>query len=96
MRSRSEPGQVARAGFGFERIAVTQRVEVAAASSTGRAALAVAARRSAKRKTPKGGTKRAFVPGRTPGQGKARENLPGRRRCYKRHRWPVSEERPES
>ena len=40
--------------------------------------------------------KRAFEPGRTRGQGKARENLSGRRRCYKRHRWPVSEKQPES
>jgi len=42
----------------------------------GRAALAVSVRKSAKRKTPKGGTKRAFALGRTRGPGKTRENLP--------------------
>ncbi len=52
--------------------------------------------RSAKRKTPKGGTKGAFEPGRTRGLGRVRENLPQRRRCRKRHRWPVSETQPES
>jgi hypothetical protein len=41
-------------------------------------------------------TKRAFEPGRTFGQGKAGEKLPERRRCYKRHRWLVSEKQPES
>jgi hypothetical protein len=40
--------------------------------------------------------KRAFASGRTRGPGKARENLPKRRRCYKRHRWLVSEKQPES
>jgi hypothetical protein len=32
---------------------------------------------------------------RTRGLGKTRENLPERRRCYKRHRWLVSERQPE-
>ena len=53
-------------------------------------------RKSAKRKTLKGGTKGAFEPGRTRGLGKVRENLPQCRRCRKRHRWPVSETQPES
>ena len=53
-------------------------------------------RKSAKRKTLKGGTKGAFEPGRTRGLGRVRENLPQRRRCRKRHRWPVSETQPES
>src|ERR1051325_10825904 len=39
---------------------------------------------SAKRKTSKDGTTRAFAPGRTRGPGKARENLSKRRRCKKR------------
>lgn len=48
-------------------------------------------RGSAQRKTPKGGTKGAFETGRTQRLGRTRENLPQRRRCRKRHRWPVSE-----
>jgi hypothetical protein len=48
-------------------------------------------RGSAKRKTPKGGTKGAFETGRTQRLGRTCENLPQRRRCRKRHRWPVSE-----
>jgi hypothetical protein len=50
----------------------------------GRTTLAVFAGRSAKRKTPKGGTTRAFAPGRTRGLGRTRENLSKRRRCKKR------------
>lgn len=53
-------------------------------------------RRSAQRKTPKGGTKGACGPGRTRDRGRIRENLPPCRRCRKRHRWPVSEKQPES
>jgi hypothetical protein len=53
-------------------------------------------RRSAKRKTPKGGTKGAFEPGRSRRPGMAREKLPQGRRCRKRHRWAVSEKQPES
>jgi len=41
MRSRSEPGQVASAGFGPKRIAVTRGYPVATAHQHGRAALAV-------------------------------------------------------
>ena len=48
-------------------------------------------RRSAQRKAPKGETKGAFEPGRTRRLGRLRENLPPRRRCRKRHRWPVNE-----
>jgi hypothetical protein len=65
-------------------------------ASTGRATLAVPKAGFAKRKTPKGGTNGARVSGRTRGHGKARENLPRRRRCYKRHRWLVSKRQPES
>ena len=66
-------------------------------TSTERMTLAVFPKgRSAKRKTPKGGTKGAFETGRTRGLGRVRENLPQRRRCRKRHRWPVSEIQPES
>jgi hypothetical protein len=43
-RSRSESDQVVQAGFGPGRIAVTQRVMVAAVDQHGRAALAVVAR----------------------------------------------------
>jgi hypothetical protein len=53
-------------------------------------------RGSAKRKTPKGGTKGAFETGRTQRLGRTCENLPQRRRCRKRHRWTVSETQPES
>ena len=53
-------------------------------------------RRSAQRKTLKGGTKGACGPGRTRDRGRIRENLPPCRRCRKRHRWPVSEKQPES
>ena len=52
-------------------------------------------RRSAKRKTPKGGTKGAFDPGRTRRLGRTRENLPQGRRCRKRHRWTVNQKQPE-
>jgi hypothetical protein len=66
-------------------------------TSTERVTLAVLAwPRSAKRKTPKGGTKGAFDPGRTRRLGRVRENLPPRRRCRKGHRWPVNEKQPES
>jgi hypothetical protein len=41
MRNRSAPGQVARASFEFERIAVTQRVMVATVHQHGQATLAV-------------------------------------------------------
>ena len=40
-------------------------------------------------------TKGASEPGRTFGQGKTGEKLPERRRCYKRHRWLVSEKQSE-
>jgi hypothetical protein len=65
-------------------------------ASTEHATLAVPKAEFAKRKTPKGGTKGARGSGRTRGHGKARENLPRRRRCYKRHRWLVSKRQPES
>ena len=65
-------------------------------ASTEHATLAVPKAGFAKRKTPKGGTTGARGSGRTRGHGKARENLPRRRRCYKRHRWLVSKRQPES
>jgi hypothetical protein len=77
MRSRSKPSQVPQAGFGLERIAVTQRVHgcYCASARTGDSGGSANAG-SAKRKTPKGGTNRAFAPGRTRDLGRIRENLP--------------------
>jgi hypothetical protein len=57
MRNRSKPSQVARTGFEFERIAVTRGYPVATAHQHERTTLAVSARKPAKGKTPKGGTK---------------------------------------
>jgi hypothetical protein len=49
---------------------------VATVHQHGRRILAVSERGSAEEKTLKGGTKRAFEPGRTRGHGRTRENLP--------------------
>jgi len=57
IRSCSKSSQVTQAGFEPGRIAVTRGYLVATVYQHGRAARAVSARRSAKEKTPKGGTK---------------------------------------
>jgi hypothetical protein len=61
--------------------------------STERTLLPASSKRA--EKTPKGGTKEAFRPGRKPAQAWSVEHLKGRR-CYKRCRWLVSEKQPQS
>jgi len=98
MRNRGELSEVVQAGFEPGRIAVAPVVKrLLLRTSTERMTLAVFLKvNSAKRKTPKGGTKGAFETGRTRCLGRTRENLRQCRRCRKRHRWPVSEIQPES
>jgi hypothetical protein len=96
IRSRSEPGQVVQAGFGSERIAVTQRVFGCYCTPERSGRLWRFRRRNLPKKTAERRTNRAVASGRTRGPGKARETLPERRRCYKRRRWHVSERQPES
>ena len=84
IRNRSEPGQVVRASFESGRIAVTQRVDGCyCVSARTRDSGGFLHRETARRKTPKGGTKGAREPGRTRDPGKIRENLPEGRRCEK-------------
>jgi hypothetical protein len=96
IRSRSEPSQVIQAGFEPERIAVTQRVFGCYCAPERGGQLWRFRRRDLPKKSIERWTKRAFASGRTRGPGKVRETLPKRRRCYKRHRWLVSERQPES
>jgi hypothetical protein len=96
MRNRSEPGQVAQAGFELERIAVTQRVFGCYCAPERGGRFWRFRKRDLPKKSIERWTKRTCALGRTRGPGKARENLPERRRCYKRHRWLVSERQPES
>jgi hypothetical protein len=92
IRSRSEPSQVTQAGFGPERIAVTQRVRGCdCASSTEQAAPAV----TIADKTTERWTKGEPGTGRTRCLGKTRENLPNAGDPFVKDRWPVSERQPE-
>ncbi len=91
IRNRFEPSQAARICFESGWIAVTRGYTVATAHQHGRViGRSLKHRAATKRKTPKGGTKRERVPGRTRDLGRICENLPKRRRCHKRHRWPVN------
>jgi hypothetical protein len=92
MRNRPEPSQVTQAGFGPERIAVTQRVRGCdCASSTEQAAPAVTNADKATERWTKGGP----GTGRPRCLGKTRENLPNAGDLIAEDRWPVSERQPE-
>jgi hypothetical protein len=86
IRSRSEPSQVAQAGFELERIAVTQRVSGCYCAPERGGRLWRSRKRGLSKKSIERWTKWAPAAGRTRGPGKMRENLPQRRRCYKRRR----------
>ena len=99
-RSDEKPLRTGSSNAGWFRVRANRSypegIRLLLCASTEHATLAVPNAGFAKRKTPKGGTKGARASGRTRGHGKARENLPRRRRCYKRHRWLVSKRQPES
>jgi len=72
MRNRSEPSQVTWRSFESRWMAVTQRVSGCYCASARANDSGGLNSRSAKGKTPKGGTKWAFAPGRTRGLGRTR------------------------
>ena len=89
IRNRSEPSQVVQESFVPGRIAVTQRVNgcycvSARSGDSGGSGNGVSQRKDAERRD-----KVSARSGRTRGRGRTRENLPERRRWYKRYRWPV-------
>jgi len=97
LRNRSRPSQVVQVRFELEQIAVTQRVNGCYCASARSERLwrfresGVGQMKDVERRD-----KVSVRTGEDTRLGKACENLPKRWRCYKRHRWLVSQMQPES
>jgi len=95
-RNRSEPSQVPPGRFRTRKESQSPRgCKAATARQHGAGGSAGGRKAGPRSKDAERRDKVSAGSGEATGRGMFRENLPQRRRCYKRHRWPVSERQLE-